>query len=184
MQCALKRFNRWLCLAERAGIQLSAAALFCLMAVIVLDVGCRYLLNTPLPWAFDFITLYLAVALFFFALSDTLRVNGHVAVDIVLRQFPPRARHFALLAGYALACVPFAGMAWLSLLKTLHSYAQQEVMPGVVEFPVWPSSLFATLGLCTFLGRIAFRAADHAHALWTRGDLLDASMEDRILDTE
>lgn len=68
---------------------LAAVLLLALMAVTGLDVVGRYLLNAPLPGAFEATELLLA-ALVFVALPLVGRAGGHVEVDLLGAALPAR----------------------------------------------------------------------------------------------
>ena len=164
--------NAWLKRVETLCSELSALMLAAMMVIIVLDVGCRYLLNSPLAWSFDIITLYLTVGLFFFALSDTLEDNGHVWVDVVLARLPARAQHICYAFGYAVSWLAFAAVGWMSVLRTVGSYERREVTAGIINLPVWVSSLFVTIGCLVLLGRLAYRTVGHGAAAVTGQPLI------------
>lgn len=167
-----RRANEWLLRAERACSELSAFMLAAIMVIVVTDVGCRYLLNSPLAWSFDVITLYLTVGLFFFALSDTLEDNGHVWVDVMLARLPRRLQHAAFALGFALSWLAFAAIAWMSVLRAWNSFVRHEVTAGIFKMPVWVSSLFVVAGLVVLLGRIAYRAVGHGASAVTGQSLI------------
>ena len=108
----LDRTERLISLVDRLWILVSALMLLVIMLSSTVDVAMRYLFNAPLGVLYDLISLYLMPGLFFFALSDTLRSNEHVSVDLLHTRMTPRQRHGALLVGYALVSVIFAFMTW------------------------------------------------------------------------
>jgi len=146
---------------ERVCSGISAVMLAAMMAVVVADVGFRYLLNSPLVWSFDVITLYLTVGLFFFALSDTLEDNAHVWVDVVVARVPPRAAHACYAIGFAVSLVAFAAIAWMAVLRAYASFVNSEVTAGVLKMPVWVSSAFVAVGVGVLLLRLAYRTFAH-----------------------
>lgn len=148
--------------------ELSALMLAATMLIVVADVGFRYLLNAPLVWSFDVITLYLTVGLFFFALSDTLQDNGHVWVDVVVARARPRLQHLFFAVGYALSLVAFAAIAWMAARRGYASFINNEVTAGMLKMPVWVSSAFVTVGVLVLVLRLAYRTFAHAAAAITR----------------
>ena len=157
---------------ERVCSELSALMLAATMLIVVADVGFRYLLNAPLVWSFDVITLYLTVGIFFFALSDTLQDNGHVWVDVVLARVRPRLQHLFFAIGYGVSLVAFAAIGWMAALRGYASFVNSEVTAGMLKMPVWVSSAFVTIGVLVLVLRLAYRAFGHGAAAVTGEPLI------------
>jgi TRAP-type C4-dicarboxylate transport system permease small subunit len=162
-----RRIDAQLRRLEAACSEVSAFMLAAIMVIVVLDVGFRYLLNAPLVWSFDVITLYLTVGLFFFALSDTLEDNAHVWVDVAISRVGPRLQHLFFAIGYGLSWVAFAAIGWMAALRACASFTRSEVTAGLLKMPVWVSSAFVTVGIAVLLCRLAYRTFGHAAAAAT-----------------
>ena len=67
---------------ERVAGVVAAVALAAIMFIATGDVAMRYVFNKPFAWAYDLISLYLMVALFYLVVSGTYAHHAHVAVDI------------------------------------------------------------------------------------------------------
>jgi TRAP-type mannitol/chloroaromatic compound transport system permease small subunit len=76
-----------------------------LTAVIIFEVGSRYLINRPNAWVFD-ATYMLYGALFMMAGAYTLSKNGHVRGDILYGFFEPRTQAFFDLILYIVFFLP------------------------------------------------------------------------------
>lgn len=76
-----------------------------LTAVIVFEVGSRYILNKPNAWVFD-ATYMLYGTLFMMAGAYTLSKNGHVRGDILYGFFEPRTQAFFDLILYVVFFLP------------------------------------------------------------------------------
>ena len=61
-----------------------------IMFIVFADVILRYAFNSPLPWAYDLISLYLMAGAYFFVLSGTFAAHAHVGVDILVSVCPHR----------------------------------------------------------------------------------------------
>ena len=157
---------------EGACSEVSAVMLGAMMLIVVTDVGFRYILNAPLVWSFDVITLYLTVGLFFFALSDTLQDNAHVWVDVVVARVPTRVQHLFFAVGYGVSMIAFAAIAWMAALRGYTSFVNSEVTAGVLKMPVWVSSAFVTLGVAVLICRLAYRTFGHAASAATGASLI------------
>lgn len=158
---AFRRIDRVITLFERVWMVIAALMLFAIMMVSTIDVGLRYAFNSPLVWSYDLISLFLMCGVFFFSLSDTLRNNEHVSVDLIHGSVSDRTRHAMLLLGYSLAAVVFCAMVWASSSRLAVSYSNDEVVAGSVAWPTWIAAMFVTLGLTLTMIRILFRACGH-----------------------
>lgn len=157
---------------ETACSEVSALMLGTMMLIVVADVGFRYLLNSPLVWSFDVITLYLTVGLFFFALSDTLQDNAHVWVDVVVARMPRRVAHACFAIGYGVSLAAFAAIGWMAAARGYTSFIHNEVTAGVLKMPVWVSSAFVTVGVAVLVCRLAYRTFGHAASAITGAPLI------------
>src|SRR3546814_11906080 len=110
-------------------------ALFRSMLIVVTDVALRYFFNSPLSWSYELISLYLMVGLFFFSLSDALRTNSHVSVDLLQNCMSPRVRHAAEMIGYACVIVVFAAIVYVFIQRTSVSYIGAAVFAGSIAWP-------------------------------------------------
>jgi TRAP-type C4-dicarboxylate transport system permease small subunit len=159
---ALQRCDQVLRAIEKAGVAVAGLLMFMIMLVVVTDVVARYFFNSPLEWSYELISLYLMVGLFFFALSDTLANNAHVAVDILHLYMPERIRHAAEFVGYLLATPVFAAIFYMALLNTLDAYKGGDVLAGHIPWPTWLSSICVPIGVGVTVLRMAYRAVGHA----------------------
>ena len=158
----MKRLNFAITFLERTWMLVAALMLLSIMLISTLDVLMRYVFNQPLGWAYDLISLYLMCGLFFFALSDTLRNNEHVCVDLLHTLMSPRQRHAALLVGYFMVAIVFALVTLAAFDRMLDSYLNNDVVAGSIGWPTWVSSLFVTLGFALLWLRIVFRFIGHS----------------------
>lgn len=161
-------FDRWLRRLEQVAMFFVAAALFAMMMITVVDVVLRYAFNAPFSWAYDVIGNYLLVILFFLALSYTLREQGHIALDLVVRKIASvRARAAIALAGDLLALAFFIGILYEGVLTTRSAWINHYLLPGVMPLPTWLSHVFVPIG-CAIIGlRVLYQAVLHARSLAT-----------------
>jgi TRAP-type C4-dicarboxylate transport system permease small subunit len=161
----LERSDRIVRSIEKFCVGIAGIAMFLIMMVVVIDVVLRYFFNAPLSWAFELISLYLMVGLFFFALSDTLANHAHVCVDILHLYMPARLRHAAEFIGYAAAIPVFVGIFYMSVTATWEAYQGAEVLAGHIAWPTWPARLCVPFGVGVLLLRMALRFIGHALSL-------------------
>jgi len=141
---------------EGACAWLANLFLFAIMLIIVVDVTLRYLFNSPLQWAFDAISMYLMVGVFFFSLSDTFAGNGHVNVDLLYQRAPERVRRFVDYVTWALTFIVFAGIAYRAWAAVWESFRSGEVIAGNIAWPVWITHLIVAIGASLLALRLVF----------------------------
>lgn len=147
---------------------IAAVFMFGIMVIIVVDVASRYLLNSPLPWAFDVVSMYLMVGLFFLMLSDTLRVNAHVRVDMLYARASPPARQFMDLVSSVLALGVFVGILSTSVRTTWDSWSAGDVLTGSIPWPAWLSHVFIPVGIALLVVRLLVDVLRNAVSLVDR----------------
>ena len=144
------------------------AALFAIMAITVVDVVMRYGFNSPLAFAYDLITQYLLVAAFFLSLSYTLRVGGHMNVDMLLVSIrSERARAALRVIGDALSIALFLALLYAGYATAQDAWSRGERLAGALPLPVWISQAFVPLGVALLLLRLACRIANDVAELLT-----------------
>jgi TRAP-type C4-dicarboxylate transport system permease small subunit len=102
-------------LLAAASFVLTAVAgvlLLAMMGLTVTDVFRRYVLNDPIPGAFEATEVMLALAIFAGLPLVTAR-GGHVQVRLVLDVLPPRARSVIDRIADLVVALLLAGAAWL-----------------------------------------------------------------------
>ena len=157
----MDQFDRILRVMERVCSAIAAVMLLAIMLVATLDVALRYFFNSPLGWSYDLISLYLMAGMFFFAMSDTLHANGHIAVDLLHSNMTHRQRHAVEVPGYLLVLLTFATVTWLAADKTLEAYRGGDVIAGRFDWPTWISMAFVAVGFFVLSLRCAHRLVGH-----------------------
>jgi TRAP-type C4-dicarboxylate transport system permease small subunit len=165
-------FGLWLSKIERAFSIAAAIILFAIMAIVATDVAMRYLLNAPFIWSYDLISLYLELALFYFALSRTFDTHGHVGVDILHYYVTPRVRRIFEILTCAVALPLFALMTYAGVVRAAAAFAASDVIAGLIAWPTWISIALVPLGAGLLTLRLAVNLAAHATALATGVDVI------------
>jgi TRAP-type C4-dicarboxylate transport system permease small subunit len=168
----LAALNRILSRVERAASMLAALALFLIMTIVASDVAMRYLFNRPWGWSYDFISLYVIVALFFLALSRTFAVNGHISVDLLHHALSPRARRLCEIVICLLSAGFFAVMTKAGAGRALEHYLEGDVLAGAVAWPAWMSAVFVPVGAGLLTLRLLLSALCHAWTLATGREII------------
>ena len=132
----------------------AALSFLVIVSITVVDVVLRYIFRSPIMWAYDFISWFPMVALFFFAISDSWRTGHHVRVDILVRGLAPRPRAAFNLVGTIAALSLIVLIAITGWGQFVASFNAGERLPGVIEWPLWPAKLMVSLGAALFSLRL------------------------------
>ncbi|MGE0314444.1 MAG: TRAP transporter small permease subunit [Lautropia sp.] len=152
----------WLDAAAATG---SAIGMFVLMLIVFVDVLMRYAFDAPLSWSYDFVSIYLTTAIFYLALSETLRRNQHVGVDILYSTFALRWRRASKLVGWLLSFALFALIFVLAVRTAWTRWQEGNVVAGAIAWPTWIPAAIAAFGLLLILARLGVGSLALAIAL-------------------
>lgn len=158
---------------ERIAGALAAVALFLIMAIAAGDVAMRYLFNKPFAFAYDLISLYLMVALFYLALSGAFAHNAHVAVDILHNYMSDTLRRLCEIVVCGLSALLFALIAVVGFQRAAGAYEAGDAIAGAIDWPAWASIAFVPLGAGLLAVRLALHFVGHVASLFTRTPLIE-----------
>jgi TRAP-type C4-dicarboxylate transport system permease small subunit len=150
----LNKIDRGLSLAESLADCLAAAAMFLTMVIVGSEVVARYVMNAPLAWAFDVLTLYVMPAIFFLGLPGSYAKNAHIAVDILVQRLPKMPLAVTTLLVHVCALALFGCIFYFGVGFTLESYRSGDTFTGVLKFLAWPSAMLVPIGCGLVLLRI------------------------------
>ncbi|MGR7994322.1 MULTISPECIES: TRAP transporter small permease [unclassified Xanthobacter] len=169
---------------DRALVLFSAACMFIIMLIVIADVLLRYALHMPLAWSYDVISLYLMVGMFFFAISDTLRVGGHVGIDVFQPYLPSTVRHVGEAIGYLAAAFLTGMMAQLAFFRGLSAWQNEEMLSGAYLWPTWIAQVPVVVGTAMIALRCLLLAATHVRDIFDKSradaDMTTPSLEEPI----
>ena len=125
---------------DTALMSVGAVLMLAMMLLVVADVSLRYLFNAPLAWSYEVITSYLMPGVFFLAVSHTLEVHAHVAVDLLHQRMRQRLR-LAVHAVLAVLAAPVAAAHGLEIVtvSTVTASARSSRGPRVRSRTQWVS---------------------------------------------
>ena len=89
----------------------AALLIFVMMAITVADVFGRYLLNRPIPGAFEVTEISLAIVIFV-ALPLVTLENGHIIVSLITERISARAQRIQGFVAAAISAVVLVMIAW------------------------------------------------------------------------
>ena len=168
-----KRLDKLLTRAENFCGALAAVGLGGIMLIVASDVALRYGLGRPWPWAYDVVSIYLTVSVFYLALSRTLREHGHINVDLARSYMGVRVRHAFDLLTCFLSATFFVLLAMLTLRLTWAQFSADEVISSYMDWPTWLSTVFVPIGTILTILRITINAAGHVSVMFS-GDERDS----------
>ncbi|HOE15930.1 MAG TPA: TRAP transporter small permease [Syntrophorhabdaceae bacterium] len=137
--------KRVLTAIEKVLVWFSVWSVFCMVCLTTADAAGRYLLNMPIPWAYEVTEKYLMVVSVFFALSYGYHYGSNIRVTFVVRHFGPRTK---LIVDYIVQVLAIAyGLLMVvgTFLKAMKSISER--MQDTFNFPLGPAYLVLPAGL-------------------------------------
>ncbi|MEO8248536.1 MAG: TRAP transporter small permease [Burkholderiales bacterium] len=165
---AYQRLRQWMQRIDNAAAWLACLLLFALMLVVVADVSARYLLNSPLLWAYEVISTFLLPGLFFLSVSHTLGAHAHVSVDIAHNYLGERTRYWFEAIVSIVATPVFAFIAWAALRQTVGDFASGTVQSSGLELPTWVTTVLLPIGFGLLFIRCLLNSIGYVMTLATR----------------
>jgi len=139
--------------------RITAVSVLAVMVIIVCDVCGRYIFSRPVPWVYDFVSLYFMNMTLYLVASDTLRAGGHITLDLKVRLLPrPLWTGLQALAWLAvMATLALAG--WKISGAAVQAFLAGDVHPGFYAWPIWIEKGIVALGFLLLVSRIGTRLA-------------------------
>lgn len=147
---------------ETGGQAIAGAAMVAVLAIVFTDVLLRYLFSAPLAWAYDVISRYLLMAVFYFVVSDTLRADKHIRVLFFRPFMPARLRAFVDACAYLASAAIVGVIAWLAIRRGYGEFLRGDRFVGAYLWPTWITSATVGLGMAVLSLRLALMAAVRA----------------------
>lgn len=109
-----------------------------LIAIMVVEVISRYVINISTPWSYD-LTYMLMGTLFMLGAAYTLLHDGHIRSDFLYNSFPVRWQGLIDTVGYLALFFPGIGIfMWFGLDTFLNSWRLNEQAISPWNPPLWP----------------------------------------------
>ncbi|WP_027579534.1 TRAP transporter small permease [Bradyrhizobium sp. Ai1a-2] len=152
---------------EKIASTVAAVLMFAIMIIVFGDVIMRYAFNKPFSWAYDLISLYLMVGIFFLVLSEAYASHAHVSVDILQQKFSPAMIRVSEIVTCIVGIVVFSLIAYLGFQRAVDSFQSADVMAGAIPWPMWPSIALVPFGAGLITLRLALHLIGHLLSLAT-----------------
>lgn len=122
-------------------------AIVLMMLITVSDVTMRFGFNSPIIGVLEFNSLLVVLAVFG-PLGYVQSVGGHIRVDMVASKLPKKVLLGAEVVGFSIVLVLYAMFAWVGAGAAINSFTTGEYLPGIIQFPLWPSRTALVVGVC------------------------------------
>ncbi len=142
---------------EDALDRLAQVALFIMMVLVCADAGGRYLLDTPVPAAYEMTEMYLMIAVVFLALARNQALGGNVAVDILTQLASPSWRRLLGFLYVASAFLVYLGIAYMATRMAVQNFTLGRWTHGAFPLPTGPSWALFAIGAVAMTLRLALQ---------------------------
>lgn len=146
--------NRWLNKLDQFFAYISAAAIFVMMVWIFLDVVLRTTVNKPITGTMELTGEYFMVLIVYFAISYTLKHNGHVKVDLFEHKFSRGAKRVFGLISNGLAVVVMVVLGINNFSKAIEFIEKDIRSVGLLNYSLAPAMMIISLGILVFSLRL------------------------------
>lgn len=127
-------------------------AMLALVLTMAYEVVARYVFNAPTLWSYD-LSYFLGSLTLMLGMAYTLRVKGHVSIDIFYSRFSPRVQALLYVIFALLLFFPLWGiMVSVMIPHMMFSWAEQEKSwVGTWQPIIYPFKTWITLGAIMLL---------------------------------
>lgn len=119
--------------------------LFGIMFVVMVGVILRYIFQRPVA-GIDEIVAYLFSVSVFIGLAYTLRVEGHINVDLLLVKLSRKTQLWFRILGYTIGILVSVSMVYFGFLQVIDSYTTGIRSWSPLKTPVYLSQIGIPLG--------------------------------------
>lgn len=158
-------------LLARAATAVSATLLLGVVAVVLLSVFFRYVVNSSLSWGEE-LTRYLAAWLVFTGMAPAYRAGEHVRIGVLVDRFSERSRRVLYVASEVLVLVLVSAIAWEAAHLTIANFTRDQVTPGL-RIPI----AWVYLAIPVGMGLMALQSLERLVRLFVDRRLLDPEAE-------
>ncbi|AGI74830.1 TRAP transporter DctQ subunit (plasmid) [Octadecabacter arcticus 238] len=141
-------------MAALGGIAISTA-----MVLVCTDAVMRHLFSAPLTFQFTLTESYLMVMSFALALPWGYRSGGRIRISLLLATLGDRNRDILVRGGNIVAALYLVVLGWKALEKTTSAFGNNDLVMGVIDWPVGWSWVWLPIGLFTLALRLLVDAA-------------------------
>jgi TRAP-type C4-dicarboxylate transport system permease small subunit len=144
---------------------LSQWALAVLLALVVVQIVTRYVLNGPLGEVVSITETYLMPAMVFFAIAALQRHDGHIRVDLLYVVFKGRTKQVIDLIILVASAAFWIFVIYASATETLFSLRMDYEVSRTLPFPQWTALVVVPLGGALILIRLLLQSVSTVMAM-------------------
>jgi TRAP-type C4-dicarboxylate transport system permease small subunit len=141
-----QRLDRVLCRIEVLGLVVAGVALVAAMLLVSADALMRYLFSAPLAFQLHVSEFYLLPASLTMALAWGYRTGGTIQIQFLISSLPDWLVIVLTRVSLVAASAYMAYIAWRGYLVFLRAFRRNEVVMGVLDWPVSLSWVWIPLG--------------------------------------
>jgi TRAP-type C4-dicarboxylate transport system permease small subunit len=149
--------NKIITKAETLCEDIADISIFIIMLIVFSDIAMRYLLNSPIGWAYDVISLYLMAAAFFLSLSSAYTAHCHIGMDVFVRLLPPQGQRAMEIVTCVLAIPLFSLITIIATERAFDHWTNNDAISGLIPWPTWIGAAFVPIGTGLLIVRLFFR---------------------------
>jgi TRAP-type C4-dicarboxylate transport system permease small subunit len=148
----------WFARVEDLFAAISQWALAVLLALVVVQIFTRYVLNDPLGEVVAITETYLMPGMVFFAIAALQRNDGHIRVDLVYVVFRGRTKQAIDLVIFLASAAFWILVIYASATETLFSLRMDYEVSRTIPFPQWTALVVVPIGGLLILIRLLLQA--------------------------
>jgi TRAP-type C4-dicarboxylate transport system permease small subunit len=152
-------FDAGLRLVENALAALGGIAIASAMLLVSADAVMRHLFSAPLTFQFTLTESYLMVMGFSLALPWGYRTGGRIRIMLLLEGIAGGPRGWLIRGGNVIAAFYLSVLAWKALEKTIAAFQRNDLVMGVIDWPVGWSWVWIPIGLMILALRLLLDTA-------------------------
>lgn len=143
---------------EDVAVVIGGIAIVAAMLLVSADAVLRYVFGAPLSFQLHVTEFYLLPAALMMALAWGYRNGGTIQISILLVVMPPWLSNPIIRLCLATASVYMAYLAWRSYFTFARAFRRNEVVMGVLDWPVSLSWVWIPLGCGLLAARLMMDA--------------------------
>lgn len=159
-------------------IEIVMLAVTCVLVVVIMvmvstDAVSRYVLNKPLQFTYDLVTMYFLPGAMFAALSFTLRRGGHISVDLFSSALPRGIARLTMGLSFLVSAVFVAIIVYRVALQAKESWRLGEATVGLYAWPTWAGEAIVPVAFSVLLLRILYMGFANIAAVFIHDEALE-----------
>ena len=146
-------------MVERTGAVTAAVIILAMGLLTTADVTGRFIFNSPIPGTV-LLCEFMMIAIVYFGVAYVQAYDGHVKMDIIVRQLPPTVALSIDFFIHLAALVIFSLVTWEAGVVAYRSWLFQDYASGLLEAPYWPARAALPVGVGILCLRFIFNIID------------------------